>query len=154
MKILFVCLGNIIRSPLAEEILRQLNRSNPLPYSFEVKSCGLGDWHDGQLPDKRMRTVAKERGYVLKSRAQAFHPEFFDEFDMVFAADHAVLEELKSRTDSQEPLQKLYLMTEFSKAHQGQDVPDPYYYDRVTFERAYDMIENSCIGIMSYLREK
>lgn len=122
--------------------------------SLEVFSCGLGDWHTGQLPDKRMQKVAKERGHILKSRAQPFKLEFFDEFDLIFAADKEVLEELRTKADSKKHLEKLYLITEFSQAYRGQDVPDPYYCDRVTFERAYDMIADSIKGIMIYLRKK
>lgn len=149
--ILFVCLGNICRSPCAEGVLKHFAESGG--HDIHVASCGLGDWHEGQLPDERMRKTAQARGIVLSSRAQAFRSEFFDSFDWILAADKSVLDELHKWTDSPEHKAKIHLITKFSKAHQGKDIPDPFYHEAAQFEYAMDMIEDACKGIIEHLEK-
>ena len=149
--ILFVCLGNICRSPAAEGILRQLAEKEGI--KLHVESCGLGDWHRGNLPDERMREASKNRGYVLASRAQKIEPEFFDRFDLIFVADQKVMRELYKFADKAEHKSKMHLMTHYSKAFQGQDVPDPYYQGEAGFEQVLDMLEDSCEGILDHLKK-
>jgi protein-tyrosine phosphatase len=148
--VLFVCLGNICRSPAAEGILRQLAEKEDV--ELHVESCGLGDWHKGSLPDERMREASKNRGYVLASRAQKMEPEFFDRFDLIFVADQKVMRELYKFADKAEHKAKMHLMTHHSKAFQGQDVPDPYYQGEAGFEQVLDMLEDSCDGILAHIK--
>jgi protein-tyrosine phosphatase len=150
--VLFVCLGNICRSPAAEGILRLLVEREKLSYPVEIQSCGLGDWHTGKLPDERMREAAKKRGLTLMSRAQKVQPHFFDQFDFIFAADHKVMNELYKYASTPDYKSKIYLMTHFSNAFRNQEVPDPYYDNISGFETVLDMLEDSCSGILEHLK--
>jgi len=152
-KILFVCLGNIIRSPAGEEILRQKAKSRQND-AITVASCGVGDWHVGQLPHETMRRKAKERGYDLQSRAQTFHPLFFSEYDYILAADRTILEELLSQAPDEESKKKIFLITAFSKKFRDRDVPDPYFGDEQLFHHALDILEDSCDGLLEAMQEK
>lgn len=150
--VLFVCLGNICRSPAAEGILRHLAAQDPKFSTLHIESCGLGDWHIGQLPDLRMREFSKARGFILSSRAQRFRPSYFDRFDYILAADKEVLHSLYqfARTPAQKS--KIHLMTEFSTTYKNEDVPDPYYSGDAGFELVLDMLEDSCAGLLNHLR--
>jgi len=152
--ILFVCLGNICRSPAAEGILVQMAQAAAPPIPVKVESCGLGDWHQGQLADERMRKAANERGIVLSSRAQAFKPEFFEEFDYIFAADNSVLYELHKCAKSPEHKAKIHLMSQFSFTYSNQEIPDPYYANQGHFDLVLDMLEDCCQGIVHHLTSK
>jgi low molecular weight protein-tyrosine phosphatase len=145
--VLFVCLGNICRSPAGEAILKQLAGDAPI----EVSSCALGDWHVGQRADPRMRAAAKERGLVLKSIAKELTPDMFAKFDYILAADHSVLEEIKSRTRGCEVRGKICLITEYSKAHHREEIPDPYFGDEGGFEGVLDMLEEACSELLAHI---
>jgi len=150
--ILFVCLGNICRSPAAEGILRNFAQKEGM--DLRIESCGLGDWHQGNLPDERMREASQNRGFTLTSRAQKIKPEFFDQFDLIFVADQKVLRELYKFAEKPEHKAKMHSMTHFSSAFKGQDVPDPYYGGESGFEHVLDMLEDSCEGIISHIKAK
>lgn len=149
--VLFVCLGNICRSPAAEGILRHYAARDGMDLSIE--SCGLGDWHKGQLPDPRMREAIKSRGIILTSRAQKFLPEFFDRFDLILVADHKVMKELYQHATTPDYKSKMHLITHFSSNYRDQEVPDPYYWAESGFEHVLDMLEDSCEGILRHLKE-
>ena len=149
-RILFVCLGNICRSPAAEGVLQHLAKE----LDFHVESCGLGDWHEGQLPDPRMRAAALERGIPLTSRAQAIHPDHFDRFDLILAADHSVVHELQKHASKPEQKAKIHLMTKFSPIYKDQEVPDPFYENQAAFELVMDMVQDCCEGLISELQNK
>lgn len=149
--ILFVCLGNICRSPAGEGVLRKMSQEKNS--EIHVESCGLGDWHTGNLPDERMRESAKKRGYILSSRAQRFKDEFFDRFDLILAADRKVLHELFKYADHPDHKSKIHLITHFSPCYQDQDVPDPYYQGEAGFEHVMDMIEDACEGLLESLKK-
>jgi protein-tyrosine phosphatase len=151
---MFVCLGNICRSPAAEGILRHFVDKANLPFSVHVESCGLGEWHIGSLPDERMREAAKDRGVVLASRAQKFDATFLDKFDVILAADNQVLHELHRFAKTPEHKAKIHLITTFSDLYQGEEVPDPYYGGDAGFARVLDMLEDSCSGLIKYLKSK
>lgn len=153
LSILFVCLGNICRSPAAEGVLIHLAKKNTPPLDLIIESCGLGDWHEGQLPDERMRKAAKSRGIVLTSRAQAFHTNFFEKFDYILAADQSVMFELHKWAKIPEHKAKIHLMTKFSSSFLDEEIPDPFYHDQGHFELVMDMLEDSCQGIIEHLIE-
>ncbi|CUI16428.1 low molecular weight protein-tyrosine-phosphatase [Candidatus Protochlamydia naegleriophila] len=152
VRVMFVCMGNICRSPAAEGILKHLAQNESL--SLHVESCGVGDWHVGQAPDRRIQEASKARGIVLTSRAQQFQKDFFDHFDYILVADKEVLKFLYQYARTPEYKAKIALMTEFSSLYKGQDVPDPYYQPGGAFELVLDMLEESCEGLLNHIRNK
>lgn len=150
--ILFVCLGNICRSPAAEGVLRHLAEQKLPHMKLHVESCGLGDWWTGSLPDERMRDAAKKRGVVLASRAQKIHIDFFDRFDLILVADHKVLKEVFQHAQTLEHKAKIHLITHFSECYHDQEVPDPYHGGEAGFEHVLDMLEDSCEGILKHIK--
>lgn len=152
--VLFVCLGNICRSPAAEGVCKHLAEKEYDLHDLEVASCGLGDWHAGSLPDSRMREASKSRGIILTSRAQAFEEIFFEQFDYILAADHAVLKELHSFAHKAEHKKKIQLMTAYSKSYAQKEIPDPFYGNRSAFDLALDMIEDACEGFLTHLKRQ
>lgn len=149
--VLFVCLGNICRSPAAQGLLVHAAAKTHGLQGLHVESCGMGDWHVGQLPDERIREAAKERGVVLTSRAQVFHPSFFSRFDYILAADLEVLHGLHGHAESPEHKVKVHLITTFSEAYKNEEIPDPYYGGEAAFELVLDMLEDSCNGLVQHL---
>ena len=152
--VLFVCLGNICRSPAAEGILRHLAEQHALPEPLVVESRGLGDWHQGQLPDVRMREAAGNRGIRLTSRAKKIEMSDFDHFDYILVADQKVLAELYRHVHSPEHRAKLHLMTCYSPCFKDQPVPDPYYEGDAGFEHVLNMLEDACSGLIEHIRGK
>lgn len=150
--VLFVCLGNICRSPAAEGILRQLADKKGFR-ELSVESCGLGSWHIGNLPDIRMQEATKRRGVTLASRAQQFNPLFLDRFDYILAVDNEILNELYKYARKPEHKAKLHLITAFSSSYRGEEIPDPFYGGEASFESVLDMIEDSCEGLLEHLKQ-
>lgn len=153
-KVLFVCLGNICRSPAAEGVLRHLIEQQHLTNEISVESCGIGDWHLGSYPDERMTKAARDRGITLSSRAKLFNINNFADFDMILAADSEVLHHLYQFARTTDEKAKLHLINDFSILYKGQDVPDPYYQGDVGFELVMDMLEESCLGILNHLKNQ
>jgi protein-tyrosine phosphatase len=151
MKVMFVCLGNICRSPSAEAILKKMADERGL--SVNVESSGLGDWHIGQLADSRTREHALKRGFALTGRAKKFLMHFMDEFDYVLAADHKVLHQLQRAAATPEQKSKIHLMTAFSSAFKNVEVPDPFYGGEAAFEHVLDILEDSCEGLLDHLEK-
>ncbi|WP_213155337.1 low molecular weight protein-tyrosine-phosphatase [Neochlamydia sp. AcF65] len=150
--VLFVCLGNICRSPAAEGILRHLINQEVALKNVKVQSCGLGSWHVGQLPDARMRQAASRRGIYLTSQAQAFHQKFLEDFDYIFAADQEILHHLYLQAKSVKQKEKIHLLTAFSQIYHHQNIPDPFYKGDTAFEQVLDMIEEACKGFIEHLK--
>jgi len=151
-RILFVCMGNICRSPAAEGVLKNL--VNQKSYKgYHIASCGVGDWHVGKPPDKRMQETANNRGIFLTGRAQQFEINFFDEFDYILVSDREVLKTLHQYAKIPEHKAKLFLMTEFCARYKGQEVPDPYYEPEVAFDLVLDMLEDACSGLLEHVHQ-
>ncbi|MEC7840181.1 MAG: low molecular weight protein-tyrosine-phosphatase [Chlamydiota bacterium] len=151
--VLFVCLGNICRSPAGEGILKRLTKEDASFAEMRIESCGLGGWHVGQLPDSRMRKAALDRDIVLASRAQQFRYEFFDEFDIILAADKDVLNELYQEAKSAHHKSKVRLVTAYSGSYPNQEIPDPYYGSTKDFDLALDMLHDACEGLLEELKK-
>lgn len=149
--ILFVCLGNICRSPAAEGVFRHLIHKAGKEEDCYIDSCGIGDWHVGALPDFRMQKAAQNRGVVLTGRARQFLWEDFKIFDHILAVDHEVLNDLHRQTKTIEEKAKIHLLTDFSISYKGQDVPDPFYKGEAAFELVLDILEESCEGLFNFL---
>ncbi len=147
-KILFVCLGNICRSPAAEGVMRKLSDGLPL----EIASAGTAGYHIGELPDSRMRSHARKRGYELVSRARQFDPaKDFAAYDMIIAMDEQNLRDLQAMDRSKQYRAKLSLMTDYNTSMKVRGVPDPYYGGPEGFEHVLDILEDACGGLLKTL---
>lgn len=152
-KLLFICLGNICRSPGAHAIMQKLIEQNGLTDRFEVDSAGIGDWHVGQLPDKRMMKHGLKRGYDISHRARQFNPKTdFDRFDYIFVMDNDNYRTITSMTHTAAQRNKVRKMADYFTEHAGMSsVPDPYYGNGEAFELTLDLIEDGCRGILRSL---
>jgi protein-tyrosine phosphatase len=153
--VLFVCLGNICRSPTAEGTMRQLVREAGLEQEIELDSAGTGSWHVGSAPDERATAAAGARGIVLDGSARTVRVEDFDDFDLIVAMDRANLGELRRLAPSDEAREKVRLLREFdaaSAANGDLDVPDPYYGEGDGFGRVLDHVQAACDGLLTQIR--
>lgn len=153
-RILFVCLGNIVRSPLAEALFLSLAAENALGHKYEADSAGTGGWHAGELPDARMRHVAAQQGLQYTHRARKVERTDFSQFDLLVAMDRENKADLLSLAVTPKNKAKVRLLREFDPQGGPQaDVPDPYY-DRLDgFEHVYGIIERSCRQLLQELEE-
>jgi protein-tyrosine phosphatase len=153
MRILFVCMGNICRSPTAEGVMRRLLEDAGLADRVEVESAGTGGWHVGEPPDERATLAARRRGIMLAGAAQQVRPGDFGRFDLLIALDRSNLRELLAIAPDEEAAEKVRLLREFDPAASGDlDVPDPYYGGDRGFETVLDMVEAACRGLIDELR--
>jgi low molecular weight protein-tyrosine phosphatase len=154
MRILFVCMGNICRSPTAEGVMRRLLRDAGLE-GVEVESAGTGGWHAGEPPDERAAAAAARRGVTLEGAARQVRPADFRRFDLLIALDRANLRELLALAPDDEAAEKVRLLRDFDPASASSgdlDVPDPYYGGDRGFETVLDMVEAACRGLIDELR--
>ncbi|MFG0306818.1 MAG: low molecular weight protein-tyrosine-phosphatase [Phycisphaerales bacterium JB040] len=148
-RILMVCLGNICRSPLAEGMLIHLARERGAERLLRVDSCGTGDWHVGDPPDRRSLEVALKYGVNLPSRARQFDPKAdVDGFDLLVAMDASNRDTLIGRGA---PSDRVVMMLDFHPELAGGDVPDPYYGGPDGFEDVYAMVRVACEGLLDRL---
>ena len=154
MRICFVCLGNICRSPTAEGVFRKLADGARLSSRLVIDSAGTGAWHVGELPDPRAREAAALRGYDLTHRARQFVEADLGRFDLVLAIDRANLRDLQRMArGSGEP--RIELLRAFDPgASEGAEVPDPYSGGREGFEIVLDICERACAGVLEYARAR
>lgn len=154
IKVLFVCLGNICRSPSAEAVFKHLVDKNGLSDNFFIDSAGTSAWHAGEKADARMRQHAKKRGINLTSISRKFVVEDFDRFDYIIAMDRQNLEDMKQMGRNQSDLDKLHMMTSFSKQFNYDHVPDPYYGGDEGFELVLDILEDTSKGLFQFIEKK
>jgi protein-tyrosine phosphatase len=148
-KILFVCLGNICRSPSAEAVFKGLVKKRGLDRQFSIDSAGTSGWHVGEPADNRMQSHAIKRGYSLDSISRQFDTyEDFDRFDLIIGMDDENILALKSMARNIEDLKKLHKITDFSKEWNYSEVPDPYYGGEEGFELVLDLLEDACTGLL------
>ncbi|HUF37915.1 MAG TPA: low molecular weight protein-tyrosine-phosphatase [Anaerolineales bacterium] len=151
-RILFVCLGNIVRSPLAENLFAHLAEQAGMGGRYQVDSAGTGGWHAGEQPDVRMRQVAAGRGFDYDGSARQFTPADFDRFDWIIAMDASNRMNLAALARTEADVDKIRMMRAFDPAGSSDDpVPDPYYGGIDGFERVYDIVERSCRGLLEAL---
>ncbi len=152
IRVCFVCLGNICRSPTAEGIMRKLVDDAGLSGAIDVSSAGTAAYHAGEKPDPRTRETARERGVALESRARQFKQADFDRFDYVLAMDgenHSHLTKMKSRSKGQATLA---LLRSFDpRSSHEDDVPDPYYGGEDGFDRVFDICLAGCQGLLDHI---
>jgi len=154
-RLLFVCLGNICRSPTAEGVMEQLLADAGLQESIELDSAGTGAWHVGSPPDPRASSAARARGVDLRGLARQVHPEDLLDFDLVLAMDRSNLRALRELAGDERARAKLRLLREFdpSSAAAGElDVPDPYYGAPGGFDEVFDLISAACAGLLAQIR--
>ncbi|MDX2282879.1 MAG: low molecular weight protein-tyrosine-phosphatase [Bacteroidia bacterium] len=156
VRILFVCLGNICRSPMAEGIFQQLVREAGLESRIEADSCGTGGWHVGELPDRRTRQVFEERsGEALASRARQIQLSDFDRFDYILAMDEDNRLDLQAMLGRKPGAKaRIFKMRHFDPEAPDANVPDPYYGGIEDFEAVYDMLLRSNREFLGWLRQE
>lgn len=148
IRILFVCMGNICRSPAAAAILRHRVSKAGRAGQIEIDSCGVTDWNTGDPPDEYMVKALRMRGINLQGKAKTFRPHFMDQFTHLLAVDREVYTQLHQYAETPEQRAKIHLLTNYSQVYQGQDVPDPYGGGQQSFELVLDMLEDACEGIV------
>ncbi|PSR00837.1 MAG: protein tyrosine phosphatase [Bacteroidetes bacterium QS_8_68_28] len=151
--ILFVCLGNICRSPLAEGLFKEKVRKRGLENRFCVESAGTGDWHLGQPPDDRMQAAARRNGDldISEQRAQQFAPAHFEDFDHIFAMDKSNLHDVLFLDEEEQYDGKVRLFREFDPQPGDYQVPDPYAGGREGFDRVYRIADRTTARILEAL---
>ncbi|SFF32074.1 low molecular weight protein-tyrosine-phosphatase [Thermoflexibacter ruber] len=167
VKVLFVCLGNICRSPLAEGILKKLAKDNNLEKEIIVDSAGTSNYHIGESSDKRAIKIGKKYGLEMGHKARQVRLEDFKEFDYIFAMDNENFKSLKNLEKKAQELEKtkakIYLMREFDNLYDDEvddsendaawEVADPYYGGEVEFEECYDTLERCNKEFLKYLQK-
>jgi protein-tyrosine phosphatase len=155
MHVLFVCLGNICRSPTAEGVMRRLVSEAGLEEQIAIDSAGTGAWHVGEPPDERATETARRRGIVLESVARQVRLEDFERFDLILAMDASNQHALRQMAPDGASREKVRLLREFDPASSGLDdldVPDPYYDSERGFELVLDQVQAACEGLLDYAR--
>jgi protein-tyrosine phosphatase len=169
-RLLFVCLGNICRSPIAEGVMRALVEQADMQDRIELDSAGTGAWHVGNPPDTRAAAAARARGIELDGRARQIRREDFDDFDLMVAMDSENLRELRRLAPGREEREKVRLLREFDPAGvadgaaqpsrplasraagEDLDVPDPYYGAADGFEEVLDLVYAACVGLFAQIQ--
>ncbi len=153
IKILFVCLGNICRSPSAEAVFKYLVDEKGESNNYFIDSAGTSAYHVGDRADARMRSHAKKRGIELTSISRQYILEDFDHFDYIIAMDQENMYALKNLARDKSDLDKLHFMTDFSKKYNYNHIPDPYYGGDQGFELVLDLLEDSGEGFYQYINK-
>jgi len=152
MKILFVCLGNICRSPTAEAVFRVVAAREAPELQFEIDSAGTAGYHVGAPPDSRTRQAALRRGYDMSAlRARVVEPQDFARFDLILAMDRQNLETLQRRAPVA-ARERIRLFLEFAPDADATEVPDPYYGGANGFEEVLDLVEAAAHGLLQHVR--
>ena len=153
-KILFVCLGNICRSPAAQGVMEQIIEEQHLGDLIEVDSAGILGYHSGELPDKRMRVHARMRGLELTHHSRQVKHEDFEKFDKIIGMDDANLDDLKDVAFTLEETNKIVGISKYFRLHKGHDcIPDPYYGGSEGFENVLDLLDDACRTIADEIKE-
>jgi protein-tyrosine phosphatase len=153
VRILFVCMGNICRSPTAEGVMRALVREARLEDHVEIDSAGTGGWHAGEPPDARATEAAHRRGVTLAGAARQVVRADFERFDLLVAMDRENLRGLLAVAPDEEAAEKVRLLREYDPATSGDlDVADPYYGGERGFETVLDQVQAGCRGLLGELR--
>ena len=149
-KIIFVCLGNICRSPAAEAIMTKKINDAGLQWNISVDSAGVMGWHTGEPADMRMNQHANLRGYEVTSLARKFNPDRdFEEFDYIITMDNENYKDITSLDIEGKYTNKIHKMVKFCKSDEVDEVPDPYYDGKEGFEKVLDILEEGCTELLN-----
>jgi protein-tyrosine phosphatase len=152
MKVLFICLGNICRSPMAEGLFLSHIGKLSVSERFVVDSCGTGNWHEGELADKRMLKTASGKGIILTHKARQLRKEDPDTFDYLLVMDRQNQRDVLSLYP--ESADKIKLLTDFSHEHANMEIPDPYYGSSKDFEDVYELLNKVTLQLAHNLIKK
>ncbi|GHB53633.1 low molecular weight protein-tyrosine-phosphatase [Persicitalea jodogahamensis] len=164
INVLFVCLGNICRSPIAEGVFRDLVHKAGMSENIQCDSAGTASYHIGSLPDRRIRQIAQEKGITLSHKARKLAGDDFYDFDYIVAMDETNFQDIRNQSYRSSgfyfPEDKLFLLREFDPESESSgenpqlSVPDPYYEDIAVFEEVYQIVERCGTGLLKFLVEK
>ena len=155
MRIVFVCLGNICRSPTAEGVFRKLAEDAQIASKLTIDSAGTGAYHIGELPDSRSRAAASRRGYDLSHRARKLVAADFERFDLILAMDRDNHDAIHRLARGRTQLPTIRMLRSFDPtAPIDAEVPDPWYGEADGFEDVLDICERACRGLLEHVRER
>jgi protein-tyrosine phosphatase len=153
-RVLFVCMGNICRSPMAEGVFKQMVRQAGLDDVVKAESAGTHAFHNGESPDKRSVAAAAKRGYdISEQRARRVKDKDFEDYDMILAMDWENLA-LLQQTAPKIHHHKIQLLMRYATEHETATIPDPYYGGAQGFEQALDYVEDACTGLLDVARRR
>ncbi len=153
-KVLFVCLGNICRSPAAEGVMQYLLKRRKLENKIFCDSAGTCAYHVGEKADSRMRNSAGERGIALTSISRQFRAKDFEVFDYVVVMDQSNYNDVAALDPGKQYSDKIYHMIDFCRNHKVDKVPDPYYGGAKGFETVLDIVEDGCTGLIDKIEKE
>ncbi|HEX8271231.1 MAG TPA: low molecular weight protein-tyrosine-phosphatase [Longimicrobiaceae bacterium] len=151
IRLLFVCMGNICRSPLAESVFRHLARERGVEHLFEIDSAGTSGYHAGSPPDRRSAATALARGVEVAGRSRQLTARDLRDFDWVIAMDAENLREIEALHAAAGGTARVHRLREWDPEPSGPDVPDPYYGGARGFEDVHDIVERSCAALLDHL---
>lgn len=154
INVIFVCLGNICRSPSGEAVMNEYIKRDNLEDKIKCDSAGTSAYHIGEPADARMQRHASRRGYNLTSLARQFIKEDFEKFDYVIAMDEDNYYNIERLDKNSEYKNKLFLMTEFCSNYENKGVPDPYFGGSSGFELVLDILEDACEGLLNHIKKE
>jgi protein-tyrosine phosphatase len=153
-KLLFVCLGNICRSPSAENIMNHLIRENNLQEQVICDSAGTSGYHIGSPPDRRMTAAALQRGIQMMGSARQFRRDDFEQFDLILAMDGENYQDILSLDRARQYHSKVRMMCDFCREYSDREVPDPYYGGPEGFDYVLDLLMDACTNLLDEVRSK
>ena len=153
-KLLFVCLGNICRSPAAEGVMKQVVKDAGLADAVFIDSAGTAGWHAGKRADQRMRAAAANRGLELTSLARQVQDRDLADFDLVLVMDRSNQADIRAFDRQGRYQDKVRLFCDFCTEHEETEVPDPYYGGAEGFEKVLDLLEDGCAGVLQRVQQR
>jgi protein-tyrosine phosphatase len=153
-RLLFVCLGNICRSPSAENIMNHLIHQRKLQDRIQCDSAGTSSYHVGAKPDSRMQSAALKQGIKLVGRSRQFSPGDFEQFDLILAMDQSNYRDILALDPQQKYRDRVKLMTDYASNHPDREVPDPYYGGPSGFDYVIDLLLDACTGLLDHIEQE
>ena len=151
-RILFICMGNICRSPAAEIVFHHLLETEGLTDRISTDSAGTIGYHEGNPPDPRMSETLRKRGYRIFGKSRPICPEDLTDFDLLLVADRENLRDVLALAKHGQSTDHVKLLTDYCTSHDANHVPDPYYGGNKGFEQVADLVEDACEGLLEKVR--